>query len=81
VVYGCEGGLHFDLLVEIFGHCVVKVFCVVNYDLSRNTISANNVLPEEPFDSSRAYVHDGLRLNPLHEVFDCHNGRDVVALC
>jgi hypothetical protein len=81
VVYRCESDLHFNLLVEIFEHCTVKVFCVINCDLSGNTVSTNNVPLEEPFDGGGAYICDTLCLNPLCEVFDCHDGEGVIVLC
>jgi hypothetical protein len=81
VIYGCEGNLRSDLLTEILEHCTIKVFCIINYHLSRNTISANNVLLEKPFGGGGAYVRDRIRLNPLCELFNCHDSEGVIALC
>jgi hypothetical protein len=81
MVCRCEGNLHSDLVVEILEHAAVKVLSVVNYYLLRNSIVTNDVFLEEFFDGRRGYVGDGLRLNPLCEVFQYHDGEDVVALC
>jgi hypothetical protein len=38
------------MLAEVLEHCIVKVFYVVNYDVSRDTVAADDILPEEFFD-------------------------------
>jgi hypothetical protein len=81
VVYGCEGNLRSDLLTKILEHCAIKILCVVDCDLTGNTIATDDILPKELFDGCRAYICDRLRLNPLREVLDCHNDEGVIALC
>jgi hypothetical protein len=81
VIYGCEGDLHSDLLAEILEDCTIKVPFVVDCDVVRDTITTNDILPEELFDVCGAYVCDRLHLNPLREIFDCHDGEGVIALC
>jgi hypothetical protein len=61
-------------VIEILEHAVVKVLGVVDFDLLRNSIATDNVLPKDFFDGHRGYVGDKLRLNPLREVFHCHDG-------
>jgi hypothetical protein len=36
MVQGSKGDLHFDLMVEILEHCIVKILVVVNCDVSRD---------------------------------------------
>jgi hypothetical protein len=81
MVYRCEGNLHFHLMIEIFEHHTIKILGIVDYDVSGNVIAADDILPEELFDGCRAYVCDRFCLNPLHEVFDCHNSEGIIALC
>jgi hypothetical protein len=81
VVYRCEGDLRPDLVKEILEHATIKILGIINYDLLWNSIATDDVLPEEFFDGHRGYVGDRLHLNPLREVFDCHDGEGVIALC
>jgi hypothetical protein len=80
MVYGCEDNLHSDLMAEVHEYVAVKVHGIVDHDLLWDVITADNVLPEEFFDSCGRYVGDRLRLNPFHEVLHCHNGEGVIAL-
>jgi hypothetical protein len=73
VIHQRECDLCSNLLVEILEHCVVEVFCVVDYNASRDTIAVDDILPEEFFYCCRAYIGERLHLYPLHEIFDCHN--------
>jgi hypothetical protein len=81
MIYRWECHLRSDLLTKILKHCIVKVLCIVDCNVPGNTIAANDILPEELFDGCGAYVCDRLSLNPLYEVFDCHNGEGIIALC
>jgi hypothetical protein len=81
VVYGCKCDLCSDLLTEILEHCIVEVIRVVGRNVSGNAVATDDILPEEHFDRSRAYVCDRLCLDPLCEVLDCHYGEGVIALC
>jgi hypothetical protein len=62
-------------------HVIAKVFGVVNNDLLWDSIATDNILLEKLFNSQGGYVGDWLRFNPFHEVFHCHNGKGVIALC
>jgi hypothetical protein len=52
-------------MAEILEHCIIKILCVINYEVLRDTIAADDILPDEFFDGCRDYVCDGLCLNPL----------------
>jgi hypothetical protein len=80
VVYRCECNLHSDLVVEILEHIIVKLFCVVDYDVLWDTVMTDDVLTEEFLDACRAYVCNRLRLNLFCEVFHCYDDEGVVAL-
>jgi hypothetical protein len=69
------------LLTEILEHFTIKVLGIADCDVSGDAIAIDGILPKELFDGYRAYVCDRFRLNPLCEVFDCHNGEVVIALC
>jgi hypothetical protein len=81
MVYRCEGDLHSDLMVENLEHRIIEILGVINCDLSRDAIVANDILSEDFFYGCKAYVCDGLRLNPFHEVLDCHTSYGIVDLC
>jgi hypothetical protein len=81
VVYKLKCDLRSHLLTKVLEHYTIKVLCIVDCDVPRNTIAANDILPEELFDGCGAYVCEMLCLNSLHEVFDCHNSEGVIALC
>jgi hypothetical protein len=46
MVNGCQGGLHSDLMAEIVEHVVVELLGVVDYDVSRDVIAIDDILPE-----------------------------------
>jgi hypothetical protein len=68
-------------MAEILEQAAVKVLSVIDYDLLWNSIVTDDVLPEEFLYVCGGYVGDGLCLDPLGEVFHCHNGEGVVSLC
>jgi hypothetical protein len=80
VIYRCECDLHFNLLVEILEHCTGEVLCIVHCDVSGNAVVIDDILSEELFDYCGAYICDGLRLDLLCEVLDCHHSKGVIAL-
>jgi hypothetical protein len=80
MVYGCEGDLRSDLVIEILQHVTVKILGVVNCDLLWDSIAIDNVLPENFFDCHGGCIGDRLWLNPFCEVFHCHNAKGVIAL-
>jgi hypothetical protein len=67
--------------MKVLEHCIVKVFCIIDCNVARDTITADDVLLEIFFDSCGAYVCDWLRLNPLCEVLYDHNNEGVISLC
>jgi hypothetical protein len=68
-------------MAEVLEHIIVKVLSIVDHDLSWDVEATDNILPEEFFDGGGGYVGDGLRLNPFHEVLDCHNSKGIIAQC
>jgi hypothetical protein len=46
MVFGCEGSLHINLVVEIIEHVTIEVFGIVNCDLLRDSIVTDNILLE-----------------------------------
>jgi hypothetical protein len=81
VVYGCEGDLCSDLMAKILEQYAVEILGIINCDVLGNTITTDDILLEELFDSCGAYVCDRFCLNPLHEVLDCHDSEGVIVLC
>jgi hypothetical protein len=81
MVYKCEGNLCFDLIAEILEHSIVEILGVIDFDVSRDAIAADDILLEEFFDGCGAYVSDGLCLNPFHKVLSCHDIKGIVAMC
>jgi hypothetical protein len=80
VVYRREYDLCSNILAEIFEHYAIKVHSIVNCDAARDTVSADDIRPEEFSDRCIGYIHEGLRLYPFCEVFNCHDGESVIAL-
>jgi hypothetical protein len=68
------------MLPKILEHFIVKVLCVVDCNVSGDTIAANDILPKEFFDCCKAYIGERLCLYPLCELFNYHNGEGVVVL-
>jgi hypothetical protein len=66
---------------RILEHVAVKVLGIIDYDPLRDPITTDNVLPEKILDGRGDCGVDSPRLNPFHEVFHCHNGEGVIALC
>jgi hypothetical protein len=75
-----ECDLHSNLLAKIIEHFTVKVPCIVDCDVSRDTVAVDNILLEEFSNCCRAYIVERLCLYPLCDVFDCHDGEGVIAL-
>jgi hypothetical protein len=46
------------LLTEILEHYIVEVFHVVDRDVARDAIKANDILLEKLFDGRKAYICD-----------------------
>jgi hypothetical protein len=42
VIYRHERDLRSDLLAKILEHCTIKVFCVVDCNVSRDTVAADD---------------------------------------
>jgi hypothetical protein len=80
MVYKCECHLCSNLLTKVLEHCVVNAFCIVYYDVAGDVVMTNAILPEKLLDGCGANIRDKLRLNPLCEVFHCHNGEGVIPL-
>jgi hypothetical protein len=67
-------------MVEILEHCTIEILGVIDCDVSRDAIVADDILSEEFFDCCIAYVCDGLHLNPFYEVLNCHDSEGIVVL-
>jgi hypothetical protein len=80
VIYRCERDLRSDLLAKVLEHYAIEVLCVVDHDVSGDTVAANDILQEEFSDCCGAYIGERLRFDPVHKIFDRHNGEGVVAL-
>jgi hypothetical protein len=50
VIYRCEGNLRSNLLVEILQHYISKILCVVDREVSGDTVAVDDVLPKVFFD-------------------------------
>jgi hypothetical protein len=70
VVYRHEGDLRPNWIAKIHEHATIKALSIINYNLLWNSIVTDDVLPEEFLDRCGGYVSDGLRLNPLGEIFN-----------
>jgi hypothetical protein len=81
VIYGREGDLHPDLMIEILEHGTVEILGIVNGNLLRNPVMTDDILLENFLDGGGGYIAYWLRLHPFGEVLDCDNGEDVVSLC
>jgi hypothetical protein len=79
MIYQHECDLHSNLLTKIFEHCVVKVFCIVDHDVAKGTIQADDVLLENFSYRHEGYIREGLHLYPFCEVFNNHDGDGVIA--
>jgi hypothetical protein len=80
VVDRSEGYLHSDLMAEILEHVIVKFLGIVDGDFSWDAIATVDVFPKKILDGYRAYICDGLHLNPFYEILNCYNSEGVVAL-
>jgi hypothetical protein len=69
------------LLTEILKHYAIKVLGIINCNLLRNPIAADDVLPEKFLDGCGAYNSHGLHFNPFGKVLDRDNGEGVIAFC
>jgi hypothetical protein len=78
VVYRGEGRLGADGEAEIPEVLAVKLFAVVDYELRRDSESANNVLLEELLGGLRRYCGYCPGLDPLGEVLDGDEGESEV---
>jgi hypothetical protein len=81
VIYRREEDLHPNLVVEILVHATIEILGVVDCDLLWNFVATDGILPEEFLDGCGGYIGDGLRFNPLGEVFYHHDSKSVVSLC
>jgi hypothetical protein len=80
VLYGCEGDLRPNLIVEILEHGTIKILGVIDCDLLWNSIAIDDVLPEELLDGGRGYVGNTLCFNPFGEVLHYDYSESVVSL-
>jgi hypothetical protein len=58
-----------------------QILGIIDYNLLRNPVAADDVLPEKILDGCGAYISHGLRFNPLGKVLDRDDGEGVIALC
>jgi hypothetical protein len=49
VVYGCEGDLHSDLVVEILEHVIVELFGIADGNISWDAVAIDDVLQEKNY--------------------------------
>jgi hypothetical protein len=68
-------------VTEILEHATVKVLGVVDCDLLRKSIAANNVLPEKFMYGCRGHIGDRIHLDPLGEIFYRYYVESVIFLC
>jgi hypothetical protein len=68
-------------VIEILEHATVKVLGVVDCDLLRKSIAANNVLPEKFMYGCRGHIGDRIHLDPLDEIFYRYYVESVIFLC
>jgi hypothetical protein len=47
VIHQHEWDIRSNLLAEILEHCIIKVPCIANCDVSGDTVVADDILPEE----------------------------------
>jgi hypothetical protein len=80
VVYRGEGMLGANGEAKVPEVLAVKMFAVVNYELRRDSKSANNVLPEELLGGLRRYCGYCPGLDPLGKVFYNDEGELEVPL-
>jgi hypothetical protein len=75
------------MVVEILEHATIKILGVVNCDLLRNSVMANDVMLEIFLYGCRGYIGDRLRLDPLGvslrmmSMPHCCRGQDGVINC
>jgi hypothetical protein len=81
VVYGCEGDLRPNPMAKIIEHSSIKILGIVDRDLLWNSVTIDDVLPEEFLNGGEGYVGNELRFNPLGEVLHCDYSKSVVSLC
>jgi hypothetical protein len=68
------------LIAEVLEHVIVELLDIVDGNFSRDTVAADDVLPEEFLDGCGAYVYDGFCINPLCKVLNYYDSEGVVAL-
>jgi hypothetical protein len=56
VIYQRECDLRSNLLAEISEHCIAKILCVVDCNVSRDIVTADDILTKEFSDCCRAYI-------------------------
>jgi hypothetical protein len=81
VIHRCERDLRPYPITEILEHAAIKIFSIVDCNLLRNSVTTDDVLPEIFLYSCWGYIGDGLRFNPLGEIFHRYNGEGVISLC
>jgi hypothetical protein len=67
-------------MAEILEHVIIELLGIVNSYLSWDVVVADYVLLEDFLDSPGAYICEGLRLNPIHEIIDRYDSEGVVSL-
>jgi hypothetical protein len=68
-------------VTEILEHAAIEVLSVVDCDLLQNSITVDDILPEEFLYSCQGHIGGGVRFDPLGEVFHRYNGESVISLC
>jgi hypothetical protein len=79
MIYKCEGDLGADL-AKFLEHVVIKLFNIVDCDVSGNAITTNDALSEKFVNGCGAYNCNRPHLNPFCEILHCYYGTGVVAL-
>jgi hypothetical protein len=80
VIYRCEEDIRPDLMTEILKHGTTKIIGIVDGYLLRDSVTTDDVLPENFLDGGGGYIGYWLHFNPFCEVLVCDNGTGVVSL-
>jgi hypothetical protein len=60
LIYRCKGRLHSDFLMKVLEHCIVKVFCIIDCNVARDTITGQKfflIVAEHTFVTGFASTH------------------------
>jgi hypothetical protein len=68
-------------MTEIFEHSTIKILGINDGDLLRNSITTDDVLPENFLDGGGGYICYWFSFNPFGELLNCDKGEGVVFLC